>query len=83
MRHFVLASLLAVAAAAAAPSQIGTAMQDAPSYLHDPEWIEVKLAEGSGAVLEAGGKLTSRTGADLSRIAALFARADAVQSRLG
>ena len=79
MRHFVLASLLAVAAAAAAPSQIGTAMQDAPSYLHDPEWIEVKLAEGSGAVLEAGGKLTSRTGADLSRIAALFARADRVE----
>ncbi|MDA0935409.1 MAG: S8 family serine peptidase, partial [Planctomycetota bacterium] len=76
MRHFVFASLLATVCAVDAASQIGTAPLDGPAYLHDPRWIEVKLVEGCGAVLDASGRLESRSGADLSAVAGLFSRAD-------
>jgi serine protease len=79
MRHVVFASLLAVAFASAVSSQTGTDPSEAPAYLHDPQWIEVKLAEGSGAVLGAEEGLTSRAGVDLREVADLFARADAVE----
>lgn len=79
MRQVVLASLLAVAFASAAPSQIETAPPDVPRYLHDAEWLEVKLVEGSGAILDPDRRLRSRAGVDLAEVAALFARADAVE----
>jgi hypothetical protein len=76
MRLLVLAAVLTVAVAGTVTSQIEPALQEGPSWTHDPEWIEVKLAEGSGAFLDVNGGLVSRVGADLRGPAALFAAAD-------
>jgi serine protease len=51
--------------------------QDVPGPQVRPDRLVVKLREGSGARLQDG-KLTSRTGQDLARAEALFARAKAV-----